>query len=186
MNNEMFEYRAIQLVGPVRGWQTAISKKLNVSDRTVRRWIVANNYPDWVDVALNELKDSKRPEFFDVVLGDLKKSFAVVGANFEFTDENIIISIDCHKLLDSDIPDNLLPSIDRLAVVQEEFGQAIWTSLFYLQSDLKYHRATKNIKYTFNFKTFEDLMETDKKDEFLEKITKFNLARIATKLSYFK
>lgn len=186
LTNITFEYRAIQLVGPLRGWQTAIAKKLNVSDRTVRRWIEANNYPDWVDVALNELKDSKRPEFFNVILADLKKSFAGVGANFEFTDETVIITIDCQKLLDSDIPVNLLPSIDQFAVVQEEFGQPIWTGLFYLQSDLKHHRETKNIKYTFNYNTFEDLMETDNNDDFLEKITKANLARIATKLSYFK
>ena len=51
-----------------RQWQTALANDLNVTDRTVRRWVKAGS-PDWADIRIGEfcqytidnLKDFLKP-----------------------------------------------------------------------------------------------------------------------------
>ena len=55
MDAAKFTSTSISLLRSAVGWQTAIARKLDVSDRTVRRWIEADETPDWVDAKLAEL-----------------------------------------------------------------------------------------------------------------------------------
>lgn len=55
MNAADFERAAIAALGSSVGWQSRISKRLGIDARTVRRWIAANQVPEWATERLSTL-----------------------------------------------------------------------------------------------------------------------------------
>lgn len=55
MNNEQFRATSIAILRSAVGWQSAIARRLGVEPRTVRRWIAADEFPDWAEARLGEM-----------------------------------------------------------------------------------------------------------------------------------
>lgn len=55
MTADEFQAASIALLRSAVGWQTAIARRLPVEARTVRRWLVAGETPEWVDGRMAEL-----------------------------------------------------------------------------------------------------------------------------------
>ena len=55
MTPDELQTAAIAILGSAVGWQTRIARRLDVSDRQVRRWLAAGRTPDWVDDRIADL-----------------------------------------------------------------------------------------------------------------------------------
>lgn len=61
MTGREFQAAAIALLRSAVGWQSAIARRLDVADRTVRRWVADDQTPAWVDARLVELMGGVAP-----------------------------------------------------------------------------------------------------------------------------
>ena len=59
MDADEFQAAAIAVLRSAVGWQSAISRRLGVESRTVRRWLKDGQTPDWVDEKLAELMGAR-------------------------------------------------------------------------------------------------------------------------------
>lgn len=55
MDAQKFTSTSIALLRSAIGWQSAIARRLGVESRTVRRWLAADETPEWVDAKFAEL-----------------------------------------------------------------------------------------------------------------------------------
>lgn len=58
MDTTEFKDRAFALVGAHEGWRSRIARRLDLNDRTVRRWLANDDVPDWVAAKLPEVSDA--------------------------------------------------------------------------------------------------------------------------------
>lgn len=89
MNSKQFEDAAIAILRSDYGWQTGIARRLvnkhdskPIAVRTVRRWIKADEVPEWAAKQLQQMRDSVGPSPYprdEWIIGDGEQGREYIG-----------------------------------------------------------------------------------------------------------